>query len=94
MSAMHEKRPAKCPDCGRRNSEPVYADHPLDVYGERFRHSNHGKAWQIACLDCGCFMVWSFPNEWKRTHKLPVMRDRSIVKGDWSRTIVNEMSAL
>jgi len=53
--------PSKCPDCGAKMSEvkrgPLFGD-PMD---RSYRE-----------CDCGAMVVWSFPNDFKLRHVLPI----------------------
>ncbi len=64
--------PSRCPDCSARLQKAVYKTPPITHY--------RGNAYFKLC-DCGCFLLWVFPQLWIRRHVLPLFdMDRIVVQ--------------
>lgn len=60
--------PTHCPDCNYRLGTLQYNI----VFGYT--------SWHRDCK-CGCIVIWSYPNVWKRRHILPIMDDKLVLFG-------------
>jgi hypothetical protein len=59
--------PDECPDCGHKMSRVQYSN----KYWSKLHGSASSRRFFREC-DCGCLIVWSYPNVFKRQHILPI----------------------
>jgi hypothetical protein len=75
--------PSKCPDC---NSKLGPIKHGVQ-YNSRYQTISPGVIKYRHDIyrecECGCLIVWSFPNVWKRRHILPIMDDKLVIAKDY-----------
>ena len=63
--------PTVCPDCENRLGLVLYTEFL----------ASHSEIHHRDCGQCGCSIVWSFPNVWVRRHALPLFDlDRAVVQ--------------